>query len=173
MACTVTIYQQQREVRFWLAPGILEEIVAVVLCDEKTAADCVSIHFVSDVSMRRLHQRYFADPSSTDCMSFPLDQKPPYASPRVLGDIFICPLTALKVAQKPSSISLSIVFWKEITLYLVHGMLHLLGYEDSTPTRRRLMRSRERAILKQLMAQGLTAKGILRGCLLHTTSTSP
>lgn len=163
MVCQVSIYQRQREVRFSLVPGILEEIVSVVLNEENTDADYVSIHFLSDFSMRRYHRRLFSDPSSTDCMSFPLDQSPPFSSPRVLGDIFICPLTALKVAQKASTpTARSLCFWKEITLYLVHGMLHLLGYEDSSPTKRRLMRSRERAILKQLMTQGLYAKGTLR-----------
>jgi probable rRNA maturation factor len=38
----------------------------------------------------------------------------------------------------------------ELTLYLVHGLLHLCGYDDLSPAERRLMRERERAILAQL-----------------------
>ncbi len=38
----------------------------------------------------------------------------------------------------------------ELTLYLVHGLLHLCGYDDLSPTERRLMRQREREILAQL-----------------------
>lgn len=163
VSCQVTVVQRQRDVRFSLAPGILFEIVQVVLHEEKTYADSVSIHFLSDFSMRRYHNRFFSDPSATDCMSFPLDQHPPFSNPRVLGDIFICPMTALRIAKKATNpYTCSLLFWREITLYLVHGMLHLLGYEDSSPEKRMLMRSRERAILKQLLSQGLIAKGTLR-----------
>ncbi len=38
----------------------------------------------------------------------------------------------------------------ELTLYLVHGLLHLCGYDDLSPAERRLMRQRERTILAQL-----------------------
>jgi len=38
----------------------------------------------------------------------------------------------------------------ELALYLVHGLLHLCGYDDLTDVERRLMRKRERAILKFL-----------------------
>ncbi len=39
---------------------------------------------------------------------------------------------------------------EELTLYLVHGLLHLCGYDDLTEPERRLMRRRERTILKLL-----------------------
>lgn len=42
----------------------------------------------------------------------------------------------------------------ELTLYVVHGLLHICGYDDLTPEEQQIMRSRERAILKSL---GLTA----------------
>jgi probable rRNA maturation factor len=157
VGCLVNVFQRQREVRFSLAPNCLHQIVHVVLVEEKAPVDVVSIHFVSDFLMRRYHKRFFQDPSSTDCMSFPLDQYPPFPEPRDLGDIFICPKIALAFAKNSKP-----VFWRELTLYLVHGMLHLLGYEDSTIKKQMIMRSREKAILKVLTNQGLLAKGTLR-----------
>jgi probable rRNA maturation factor len=153
----VTVFQRQREVRFSLVPNCLYEIVQVVLVEENAPGDTVSIHFISDFLMRRYHKRFFQDPSFTDCMSFPLDQYPPFPNPRDLGDIFICPKSALMFAKNSEP-----VFWSELTLYLVHGMLHLLGYEDSSKNKRAIMKSREKAILKALINQGLLAKGTLR-----------
>ncbi|MCH8978610.1 MAG: rRNA maturation RNAse YbeY, partial [Armatimonadetes bacterium] len=42
---------------------------------------------------------------------------------------------------------------EELVLYLVHGLLHLVGYDDRSPMERRLMRQRERSIMRVVSCQ--------------------
>ena len=67
-----------------------------------------------------------------------------------LGDIMISYPTAVKqAAEHNHPVS------REITILLIHGILHLLGYDHDIPRRKRLMKNRESAILKIIEEQGL------------------
>jgi len=151
---TTNIYNRQKEIRFSLNSQTLEDVIKSILEYEGKDADFVDVHFISDKKMRDLHKKYFNDPTSTDCMSFPLDQAEEH--PQVLGDIFICPKTAWDYVQKDTAL-----FWEEITLYLIHATLHLLGYEDSTTQKRTIMKRKEKAILHSLIRKGKLVSGIL------------
>ena len=59
-----------------------------------------------------------------------------------LGDIFVCPAAALRYDPKDP--------YKETLLYLVHGVLHLLGYDDIEPAAKRKMRKMERKCMDHL-----------------------
>lgn len=86
--------------------------------------DEVAIHFVDTPTISRLHSEFFDDPTSTDCISFPIDP-PDGKGYLVMGDVFVCPETAHSyVASHDGNV------YKEITLYVTHGLLHLLGYDD-------------------------------------------
>jgi probable rRNA maturation factor len=59
------------------------------------------------------------------------------------GDIVVSTETARRMARA--------VGWtprQELAYYIVHGVLHLTGYDDHTPADRRQMRARERAVMK-------------------------
>ncbi len=105
--------------------------------------DEVSVYFVTTKQICSLHEQFFNDPSPTDCISFPLDT-------HHLGEIFICPETALLYAKKHT-----LDPRKELTLYLVHGILHCLGFDDLTPKQKRTMRKKEKHCMQFLEAQGL------------------
>ena len=141
-ACTVEIRNRQREVRFSANPTIIQGIVQAVLDSEGQKASCVGIHFLSDRATCALHRQFFSDPSSTDCMSFPIDEKPVCNEFRHLGDVVVCPATALSFAKGNT-----VVFWEELSLYIVHGLLHLLGYDDTTPKKKATMRRHEQRAL--------------------------
>lgn len=154
--CEITIYNRQREVPLKLNSVSIQDVVDVVLASEQQQADFLSLHFLSDRLMRQYHKKFFQDDSATDCMSFPIDIDDPEATPRILGDIFICPQTALThVKGCPHS------FWEELTLYLVHGLLHLIGYEDTSASSRTIMRKKEKQILSMLKERGSFISGIL------------
>jgi probable rRNA maturation factor len=119
--------------------------VCSVLEHENVSADFVSIYFISDRVMRQYHKKYFQDPSPTDCISFPVDSEADSHGPRVLGDVFVCPKTAHLYVQGDER-----KFWEELTLYIVHGLLHLLGYEDMPASARSKMRAREKIIISAL-----------------------
>lgn len=111
--------------------------------------DEVSIHFVTNRKLCKLHEEFFNDPSPTDCISFPIDGdgKSDY---RVLGEVFVCPKTAIEYAKKKQKDP-----YAETTLYVVHGLLHLLGYDDIHPKDRALMRRKERECMEHLRQEDL------------------
>lgn len=64
-------------------------------------------------------------------------------NPQILGDVVISVQTAKKYAQKTKT-----PFEKELNLYLVHGLLHLLGYADTTRNGFLKMQKRQKEILE-------------------------
>lgn len=106
-------------------------------CDE------VSIYLVSTKAICKLHEEFFQDPSTTDCISFPLDKKH-------LGEIFVCPATAVAYAKKKK-----LNPYRETALYIVHGLLHLLGYDDLRAKDKRTMRKKEKSCMAHLNGLGV------------------
>jgi probable rRNA maturation factor len=121
----------------------IQSIVQITLEINHEVASFVDILFVSDSTMRRYHKKFFRDPSSTDCMSFPLDEKDEPL--RHLGGIIVCTKTALRIAKK-----LNCHPFQELTLYIVHGVLHLLGYSDISNDEKALMRIKEQEAIRKI-----------------------
>jgi rRNA maturation RNase YbeY len=100
--------------------------------------------------MRRLNVRYRGVDRSTDVLSFPLsDENPPVdkyeqrKSPTPLGDIVICVPKALVQAKE-----YGIPFREETRRLLVHGLLHLVGYDhELSAYQKRKMEKKERELL--------------------------
>ena len=116
-------------------------LVRAVLAHLKAAHLEVSIYFVSTRRISQLHDDFFDDPTTTDCISFPLDEEH-------LGEVFICPRTAIDYAAARQKDP-----FEEVSLYLIHGLLHCLGYDDLEPGARRTMRKKEKicmALIKRL-----------------------
>jgi probable rRNA maturation factor len=79
----------------------------------------LSVSFVDETEIEDLHVRYMDEPGPTDVLSFPLDDDE--EGTRVLGDVVICPAVATRNnAADPEA---------ELRLLIVHGVLHLLGYD--------------------------------------------
>ena len=144
---TVEIVNRQKKIELASFFPIVPTIVDAVLSVEKTTADYIGVFFLSDSTMRRYHQKYFQDSSSTDCMSFPIDLDDSYqhSQERTLGDIFICPEVAARMAKK-EKVSLT----KELSLYVIHATLHLLGYDDITKRDIQTMRQKEEEVFNFL-----------------------
>lgn len=122
----------------------VKKIVEAVIAFENQKCDEVAIHFVSINEICELHQQFFNDPSPTDCISLPLDDENEIHY-RVLGEVFVCPDVAVEYATKKNSDP-----HLEITLYIVHGLLHLMGYDDIQTKERALMRAAEKRHLANL-----------------------
>ena len=80
----------------------------------------LSVSFVGEAEIEDLHVRYMDEPGSTDVLSFPLDDVDEGGT-RLLGDVVIAPAVAAR--NNPSDPD------AELRLLLVHGILHLLGYD--------------------------------------------
>lgn len=127
----------------------VQKIVRFVLNEEGQTCDEVNIYFVDTPAISQLHEEYFNDPSPTDCISFPIDQgvNSPYT---VLGEVFVCPATAIEYSAKHRKLP-----YDETTLYIVHGLLHLLGYDDISDNDRKLMHKTQAHYMKKLRKLGL------------------
>lgn len=93
-----------------------------------------SIIFVEEKAMAGLNEEWMGQDYATDVLSFPMDELRPgkvdTPSPAgLLGDIVICPEVAKKQADAAGH-SLEM----EIYILLVHGFLHLLGFDHATPS---------------------------------------
>jgi probable rRNA maturation factor len=127
-----------------IKPSQVKALVKAVLQFEGQTCDEVGIHFVNALRISELHAHYFDDPTLTDCISFPIDKdsNSPY---RVLGEVFVCPKVAMEYAAAHAKDP-----YEEVTLYLVHGLLHLMGYDDIEDRDRRQMRAAEKRHMKNL-----------------------
>ncbi len=137
----VYIKNQQKDLP--LSPASVRKLVREVIALEDRYYDEVNIHFVKTPRMCAIHEEFFDDASPTDCMSFPLDEE-------LMGDVFICPETAIQYAKKHQ-----VDPYEETSLYVIHGLLHLMGYDDLNPKAKRKMRAAEKRHLNHLKSLSL------------------
>ena len=100
----------------------------------------LSVAFLKDPALASLHDRFLGDPSATDVITFSGD-----AAHEVAGEICVSVDAAARRAGAAAG-RLS----RELALYLVHGWLHLAGYDDRRPAARREMRRAEARALRLL-----------------------
>lgn len=98
----------------------------------------LSIAFVDKTYMAQLHDQFMGDPTPTDVITFPPDPDIEQA-----GEIIVCPALAKEYAHKNG-----LVFSEELSLYLIHGYLHLCGFDDIEDSDRILMRRAEQQALE-------------------------
>lgn len=109
----------------------------------------LSIIFVDRDSIAELNKRWMGEEGPTDVLSFPMDELRPgdnseNAADSLLGDIVICPQVALEqasLANKPVT--------AEIDLLLVHGLLHLLGFDHADEIEHKEMFDLQQKILDE------------------------
>lgn len=139
----VNVFDQQSDLKIVLDE--VRQIVLQVLADEGQECDEVNIYFVDTQVISQLHKDFFNDPSPTDCITFPIDDTIGLIPYRLLGEVFVCPATALAYAGKYRKDPL-----EETTLYIVHGLLHLIGYDDIDNDDRKEMKKAEARHMRQL-----------------------
>ncbi len=120
----------------------LRDLVRRVLAGEGVDGAEISLAFVDDAAIRRLNKRFLDHDQPTDVISFPLSE--PGSSPLV-GELVISTETARRAARR-----LRQRVERELSLYVIHGLLHLCGYDDQGAKDRRRMRQREAWYLKSL-----------------------
>ncbi len=111
----------------------------------------LSLVFLTDADLAQLHDQFLDDPTLTDVITFEGD-----FTAGVAGEICVSVDAALRhVGVDPAShralpAARLADFSAELTLYLVHGWLHLAGYDDLQPAKKRLMRRAEARAMKLL-----------------------
>lgn len=125
------------------APGVSRTALrqwvrAILLCLEQTLVE-LSLALVTDPQIHDLNQRYRGKDKPTDVLSFPLADD---LQPWLLGDVVISVETAARQAQRRGH-----TLPDELQTLLIHGILHLLGYDHEVSRREAIrMRRKEREV---------------------------
>jgi probable rRNA maturation factor len=126
-----------------VSPRWLARVVRTTLRAERVGRAEIGISLVDDRRIAALHRRWLGVPGPTDVITFDLS---PGGGPRaagLAGDLVVSAETARRMARA--------VGWtahRELAYYVVHGLLHLAGYDDHAPADRRVMRARERVVMR-------------------------
>ncbi len=135
-----TIHMANESESALLALAEMETLVAKVLLQEALPAGTLSIVFVDDAYLTRLHEEYLQDNSVTDIITFDLSD-----GDELDSEIYIS-LPQAATQAKEFAVSLS----REVARLLIHGILHLSGYDDHTAEERQQMQKMEEHYLRQL-----------------------
>ena len=109
-------------------------VIEKVLRAEKVRGD-ISVLITGDREIRKLNKRFLKHDRATDVISFGMQ-------PNYLGDVVVSVDTTRRVAKE-----VRVPFREELARYLVHGTLHLLGYDDRKKKDKKRMHERQEEIL--------------------------
>jgi probable rRNA maturation factor len=136
---------------------LLKKIAAALLADLEIKQAELGINLVDAREMILLNETFLRHKGSTDVITFdyandgragsplPADGAHGVTRPTVHGEIFVCVDEAVSQAKQFRS------SWQaEVVRYIVHGVLHLLGHDDSRPVARRNMKREENRLVRGL-----------------------
>ncbi|TKB77565.1 MAG: rRNA maturation RNase YbeY [Nitrospira sp.] len=146
----MAIYLRVRLTRFAVRQTILAHLAERLLSAVGESRSELSLELIGDRRMRRLNREYRKKDRPTDVLAFPIREAVmPHGVPPVthmLGDVVISLPTAVRQAEEAGrSID------DELTMLLVHGVLHLCGYDhERNPREAARMARRERALFHRI-----------------------
>ena len=123
-------------------------VVEETLTLEKMKGSQVSVFLTGNKEIRKINKRYLNHDYATDVISFWLENKHRVDSEsKYLGDLVVSVEMAKNIAKE-----MKIPFKEELSRYLVHGTLHLLGYDDKKPKDKKRMHTRQENILNIILS---------------------
>lgn len=144
---SVSVYVSAHGVRAGLAGARVQALVRATLASERVREAMLSVTFVSNSEIARLNAKHLGHRGATDVISFGFagaGSKSP-----VVGDVYIAPAVA-----RANAIENGVPIREEIARLVVHGTLHVLGFEHpeaDSRTRSAMWKQQER-ILARVMA---------------------
>jgi probable rRNA maturation factor len=103
----------------------IQAVIDAALAGDRVENAALTVLLVDDAESSRLHREHFSDPDPTDVMTFPDGSADPESGRTLLGDLAVGADVARRVAQERGRCEAD-----EVCLYVLHGLLHLLGYDD-------------------------------------------
>jgi len=128
---------------FKLVQDNFNRIIKDSLFDRYSQKTQLSIVFVNDQIMKEINYQYRDKNSTTDVLTFPLNEK--LNDTYLLGEIIISIDKAKKDAQL-----FGITLFREIMILLIHGITHLLGFDHETDQQEDSMKSIENLLINQI-----------------------
>lgn len=150
---TVKVSNEQDE--YEIDAARLERLGSLVLAAEGADEEAeLSVGIVDEERMASLNETYTGAGGPTDVLAFPLDEAEDdvgsdFEEPMLLGDVVICPAVAARQAAEHET-----TLDDELALLLVHGTLHLLGYDHAERRENEAMREREAQLLERFGVGG-------------------
>ena len=124
-----------------------KELAVETLQAEGINSGELNVIFVEAKRIQELNNTYLGKNEPTDVLAFPIDSQKSTTgeTPTLLGDVVICPAKAKEnaSAQKKNHD-------EEIALLVLHGILHILGYDHAYPEEKAVMKNREQELLSKL-----------------------
>lgn len=121
----------------------IKKVVRLTLRHFRISDAEISVVFVTEAHIKRLNTRHLNHSYSTDILTF--DYRSNFKETPLCAEIVVCPTVA---ARNAAIYQTSIP--KELDRYLIHGILHLCGYDDRSPAAKNRMTSEENRILELL-----------------------
>ncbi len=118
----------------------IKSVIKTVLKNENTKdADNLNVVLTTNAEIRSLNFRFFKKNEVTDVIAFPLQE------PGIWGEIYVCVDQAIERAEE-----FSVTPKEELTRLIIHGVLHLCGYDDSNKKEKAIMHQKEDVYLSEL-----------------------
>lgn len=124
-----------------LSDTAVAEAVRAAMDHGERAGAALDVVMVSDDELAELHRRYLDDPTPTDVITFDLGEE----GHGPVGELYVSVDRArARAAERGVTVG------RELALYVVHGALHLCGFDDHEPDDRARMRAAERSVMGAL-----------------------
>ena len=120
----------------------MRDIVRTVLAGEGVAQYEISLAFVDNPTIHRLNKHYLDHDQPTDVLTFPFSNA---SAKELAGELIVgVEVAREQAAERGHDVQV------EVGLYVIHGLLHLCGYDDKSTNSAKKMRGRERHYLAKL-----------------------
>ncbi|MDB6054533.1 MAG: hypothetical protein JWN25_2056 [Verrucomicrobiales bacterium] len=139
-----------RQTKFRIDARLTREVARLTCLCLKVEHYHLSIAFLSPAAMASANLQFLSHPGPTDVITFSL------GNVGAEGELLICP----GVAQTQSE-EFGTSLASELARYIIHGILHLLGYDDLESRNRKIMKSKENLLVKKI-EQSLKLNSLVR-----------
>ncbi len=139
----VAIWSSQKALR--VPRKKIAELVAFIAAREGVSISDVDVAVVGVRRMIALNRRYLGIAATTDVLSFNLSQgrrRP------ISAQVVVCGPVAARQARRGR-----LGVQRELLLYVAHGLLHLMGYDDKAPSSRAKMSARQEELLEEFLSK--------------------
>ncbi len=143
------IHVESRELTLPFAKGLIEKAGMAALAQKSKNGE-LTVVLTGDGELRKLNREYLGIDAPTDVLSFPSSEIDPETRASYLGDVLIS-LQRAEAQAKAAGHPLE----AEVQLLVIHGVLHLLGYDHARPEDKRRMWSAQAKALEQLGLAGI------------------
>jgi len=136
LAVLITFERIKKSIQF---KPVIRKLIKELVVDEEKELGEISIIFTSNEHILEINRTFLNHHYFTDVITFPESKRD-----RISGDIYIS-LDQVRMNSKRYNTA----FIDEVTRVVIHGILHLIGYEDDTEEKKMIMREKEDSYLRR------------------------